>query len=164
MTGPIAAHFIENRQQLQKTLTSSLRPARVDVGAFDLFRRQLLQHIAEEERVLLPALTQGLGWPPLNREALRNDHASLATLCATRPERESVENLRDLFLQHAAVEEAAGGLYEMADQVLGPQGGAVLARARALPQIKLTPFDGSRWARELLGEVLRAAGLVPISG
>ncbi len=161
MTGVIAAHFIGTREQLQKALGATLRAGKVDVGAFDLFRRRLLQQIAEEERVILPALTQCLGGPPLYRAALRHDHAGLATLCAPLPERESVENLRELFAQHSAVEEAAGGLYEMADQLLGARAATVLAGARALPQVKLTPFNGGPWVRELLSEVLRAAGLAP---
>ncbi len=163
MTGIIRAHFINNREQLQKALGNSLRGDKVDVGAFDLFRRLLLAHIAEEERVLLPALSRALGCPPLNREALRHDHVGLATLCAPVPERESVKNLQALFLEHAAVEEAAGGLYELADRVLGAQAGSVLARARALPQIKLTPFHGGPWVRELLAEVLRASGVASSS-
>ena len=40
----------------------------------------------------------------------------------------------------------------------------MLASARALPQIKLTPFNCGPWARELLTEVLRAAGVAAGSG
>ena len=159
MTGLISSHFIKNREQLQRTLGTTLRGATVDVGAFDLFRRGLLRHIAEEERVLFPALTRALGAPPLNREALRHHHAGLATWCAPQPERESIENLQALFIEHAALEEAPGGLYEVADQVLGAQAASVLAQARALPPIKLTPFNCGPWVRQLLTEVLRASGV-----
>lgn len=159
MTGPISSYFLETRAQLHRALENSLRGDQVDVGAFDLFRRALLRHIAEEERVLIPSLTRALGGPPLYREALRHDHAGLATLCAPLPERESVENLRALFVQHAAVEEGEGGLYEQADQALAGQASTVLAAARALPQVKLTPFTCGRWARALLGEAVRASGV-----
>ena len=159
MTGLIASHFIENREQLQRTLGTTLRGATVDVGAFDLFRRGLLRHIAEEERVLFPALTRALGAPLVNRAALRHDHAGLAVWCAPVPERESIENLQALFLEHAAVEEAPGGLYQLADLVLGGQASSVLAQARALPPIRLTPFNCGPWARQLLAEALRASGV-----
>jgi hypothetical protein len=160
MPGPIALHFNETHAELDRALRESLpRGKKVHAPAFDRFRRLLLRHIAQEERVLMPALIKKLGQPPLFRDALRKDHAGFAALCMALPERESVENLRELFKHHVAHEEGPGGLYEWCDEALREEAVAVLAQVDALPPLKVAPFNRGKWGRELLAEVMRAAGL-----
>lgn len=160
MPGPLSSHFVGTHALLDQALRDCLcRPGQVDVPAFDRFRRLLLRHIAQEERVLMPALTKKLGGPPLFRNALRKDHAGFAALCVPLPEREWVENLGELFAHHAALEEGPGGLYERCDEVLRDEAARVIAAADALPPIELAPFNGGPWVRELLAEVLRATGI-----
>ncbi|MDP1825248.1 MAG: hemerythrin domain-containing protein [Archangium sp.] len=160
MPGPISSHFVAVHAQLDQALRECLKPpGKVDTAAFDQFRRLLLRHIAQEERVLMPALVKKLGSPPLFRNALRKDHAGFATLCVPLPEREWVENLGELFAHHAALEEGPGGLYPLCDEVLRDEAAAVIAAADALPPIKLAPFNGGPWVRDLLAEVLRATGI-----
>lgn len=160
MPGPISAHFLETHVRLDEALRRCLRqPGTVDVEAFDVFRRLLLRHIAQEERVIMPALVKKLGAPPLFRNALRKDHAGFAALCMPLPEREWVENLSELFAHHAAIEEGPGGLYPLCDEVLVAEAPAVIAAAEALPPLVLAPFNAGPWVRELLAEVLRATGI-----
>ena len=160
MSGLISTHFAATHQQLDAALRACLRePDAVDVKGFDDFRHLLLRHIAQEEKVLFPALIAKLGHPPLFRNALRKDHAGLAALCVPQPEREWVENLGELFAHHSAIEEAAGGFYELCDAVLGAEAKKVIATCEALPALRLAPFNRGPWVRALLGEVLRATGI-----
>jgi hypothetical protein len=160
MSAAISAHFAATHQQLDVALRACLgEPGQVDVKAFDDFRHRLLRHIAQEEKVLFPALIKKLGNPPLFRNALRKDHAGLAALCVPLPEREWVENLSELFEHHSAIEEAAGGFYALCDEVLGADAAEVIAAAEALPPLVLAPFNRGPWVRALLGEVLRATGI-----
>ncbi len=160
MPGPISSHFVETHAELDRALRDCMRsPGQVDLPAFDRFRRALLHHIAQEERVLMPALAKKLGSPPPFRNALRKDHAGFAALCVPLPEREWVENLGELFAHHAAVEEGPGGLYERCDAVLGPDSARVIARADALSPITLPPLSSGPLVRPLLAELLRATGI-----
>lgn len=160
MPGLISAHFAQTHLQLDAALRGCLlEPGKVEVARFDVFRRLLLRHIAQEEKVLFPALIRKLGHPPLFRNALRKDHAGLASLCVPMPDREWVENLGELFQHHASIEEGPGGLYELCDEVLADEAAEVLAAAEALPQLKLAPFNAGPWVRTLLAEVLKATGI-----
>lgn len=160
MRGAISSHFVETHVQLDQAMRDCLRrPGKVDAEAFDSFRRLLLRHIAQEERVLMPALVKKLGSPPLFRAALRKDHAGFAALCVPLPELEWVENLNESFHHHAAIEEGPGGLYPLCDEVLAADAASIIAAAEALPPIELAPFNGGPWVRALLAEVLRATGI-----
>lgn len=156
MRGPIAAYFAEGERSLEKAFENCLRPPHLDVAQFDLFRRQLLQRIAAEERILFPALLRKLGQPPLSREAIRRDHAGLASLCVTVPDREWIESLGSQLEAHVGVEE---GIYELSDEVLKSEAKTVVAALVALPPLKVAPFHAGRWGRELLTDVLAAIGL-----
>jgi hypothetical protein len=121
-----------------------------------VFRRQLLHRIAAEERILFPSLIRKLGHPPLFREAIRKDHAGLAALCVTLPDREWIESLGSQLEQHVGVED---GLYELSDEALQQEARGVVAQLRALPPLKVAPFHAGRWGRELMTDVLAATGL-----
>lgn len=160
MPGLITAHFAATHLELDAALRACLRqPGEVDVARFDVFRHLLLRHIAQEERVLFPALIRKLGHPPLFRNALRKDHAGLASLCVPLPDREWVDNLGELFEHHSAIEEAPGGFYALCDEVLAEEAGALLALADALPPLKLAPFNAGPWVRSLLVDVLQVTGI-----
>ncbi len=96
----------EQHHLLRAELTAWLATNGLGVAAFDLFRHHLLWHVSVEERVVMPALIRALGRPPDDRPGLRKDHAGIAALCVPRPEREWVENLRDLLDEHYRVEGA----------------------------------------------------------
>jgi hypothetical protein len=95
----------EQHHLLRAELTAWLATNGLGVAAFDLFRHHLLWNVSVEERVVMPALIRALGRPPDDRPGLRKDHAGIAALCVPRPEREWVENLRDLLDEHYRVEE-----------------------------------------------------------
>jgi hypothetical protein len=131
----------------------------VDLERFDRYRHQLLRHISLEEQVLMPALIAALGRPPDFRNGLRKDHAGIAALCVPAPEREWLENLRDLLDEHYRIEEEPGGFLDLCDQVLEPRTEAVLAAVERHPTPKLAPFKRGRPVRDQLRSVLLATGI-----
>lgn len=160
MSGPISRYFIAQHEAVRALLDRCLvGEASVDAVRFDEFRHRLLKLISVEERVLFPALVRRLGHPPVFRNALRKDHAGIAALCVPVPEREWVENLRDLLDHHARVEAAPGGFYEACDQALTDEMESLLAAMEALPPLTLAPFNAGPRVRELIARVLSATGI-----
>ena len=147
-------------QQLRAELSACLASHGVDVAAFDLFRHHLLWHVSVEERVVMPSLIRALGRPPDDRPGLRKDHAGIAALCVPRPEREWVENLRDLLDEHYRVEEAPGGFLSRCDEVLvSTLNDRVVADIEEHPTLTLAPFRKGPSVRAQVAEVLRLTGI-----
>lgn len=134
-------------------------PAGLDVERFDVFRHSLLRHISIEEQVVMPALLAVLGAPPGFRNGLRKDHAGIAALCVPLPEREWLENLRDLLDEHYRAEEEPGGLFDLCDRHLGARRDDVLAAIERHPAVTLAPFRRGRPVRDQLRTVLLATGI-----
>lgn len=152
----------EQHHQLRAELTACLATNGLDVAAFDLFRHHLLWHVSVEERVVMPALIRALGRPPDDRPGLRKDHAGIAALCVPRPEREWVENLRDLLDEHYRVEEAPGGFLSRCDEVLvSTLNDRVVADIEEHPTLTLAPFRKGPSVRAQVAEVLRLTGITP---
>ena len=149
-------------QLLRGELSACLATHGLDVVAFDLFRHHLLWHVSVEERVVMPSLIRALGRPPDDRPGLRKDHAGIAALCVPRPEREWVENLRDLLDEHYRVEEAPGGFLSRCDEVLvSTLNDRVVADIEAHPTLTLAPFRKGPSVRAQVAEVLRLTGITP---
>lgn len=159
MPGPIATTFAAEHQALRSLLRECLGPHGVDAARFDEFRQRLLQHIAVEEKVLLPALEQKLGHPTLTHDEVRKDHAGVAALCVPAPNRAWVEALMQQLEEHHRVEEGEHGFFALCDRWLADDAPSLFAAARALPPLQLTPFNDGRRVREHLAEVLEATGL-----
>ncbi len=160
MAGLFTAYFESEHQVLGQLLKKCRPPSGdVDVVAFDVFRRRLLQRIAAEERVLFPALVAKLGRRPLYRSALAKDHAGLVAICAPTPHREWVDGLWEQLDFHHAIEMADAGFCAQCDEFLGEEGDAVLAEAAALPQIDVPPFEEDQGVRRRIAELLVATGI-----
>ena len=133
-------------------------PAGIDLAAFDRFRHRLLWHISIEERLVMPALIRVMGRPPEGRNGLKKDHAGIAALCVPLPEREWVENLRDLLDEHYRVEEAS--LLPRCDELLsGALEARVVTEMEAHPPLVLSPFRRGPKVRAQVSELLRLVGV-----
>ena len=149
-------------QLLRGELSACLATSGLDVEAFDLFRHHLLWHVSVEERVVMPALIRALGRPPDDRPGLRKDHAGIAALCVPRPEREWVENLKDLLDEHYRVEEAPGGFLSRCDEVLvSTLNDRIVADINEHPTLTLAPFRKGPSVRAQVADVLRLTGITP---
>lgn len=105
---------------------------------------------------LLAALRHAPGW----RNGLKKDHAGIAALCVPRPEREWLENLRDLLDAHYRVEETDGGLLSTCDEVFtGALEQRVVEAIERHPPLTLAPFRRGSVVRSQIAALLQVLGV-----
>ena len=158
MPGCFATYFEDEHQVTLVLLARCCPPGGgVDRRAFEAFRHRLLQHIAREELVVLPALEAKLGHAPRWRRLLTQDHLALVKLCVVTPDREWVEGLSALLEFHRVQELKTHGLVASCDALLPRE---VLTRALALPPVQVpTLASDGRDVPLRLDRALRATGL-----
>src|SRR5262249_15215113 len=121
MLGPIARFLIQDHREIEVLLTATLASDPLDLQTFETFRERLLRHIGMEEKVLLPAARRARHGEPLPvAQQLRADHAALAALLVPTPSLALLAQIRDVLSAHNLLEEGAGGLYDLCDQLAGP--------------------------------------------
>ncbi|MCU0701650.1 MAG: hemerythrin domain-containing protein [Myxococcaceae bacterium] len=158
--GRISAVLTAMHDELRRDLDACLlAEGGVDVERFDTYRHALLRHISLEEQVLMPALIAARGRPPDFRNGLRKDHAGIAALCVPMPEREWLENLKDLLDEHYRIEEEPGGFLDQCDEALAARAETVLAAIARHPTPALAPFKRGRPVRDQLRSVMLATGI-----
>lgn len=161
MPSPLAGVLVRQHVVLRERLAACLRtPGEVDVDGFDEFRRALLRHVRDEEGIIIPWLARVMGADPQWRAGLRKDHVGIAALCVPLPEREWVENLRDLLDEHYRTEEAPGGFVDLCDRYLGAQSTELLAAMAVAPALELPAFRTGPTVKARLDQVLLAIGAV----
>ncbi len=144
---PVSGFLAEDHALLDGLLERAVRdPRAVEAGAYGEFRARLLRHIAIEEKILFPAIRSArAGEPHPDWVRLRIDHGAITSLLVPPPTPELVRELRSILVPHNAVEEAAGGVYDAADRLLGAETAATLQRMRDYPPVKVAPHrDGPR--------------------
>jgi len=147
MRGSITRYLMDDHDRLDAMLRESLaRPGKLGLKPFEAFRAGLLRHIALEEKILLPAARQSHGGEPLPiARRLRIDHGAIASLLVPTPTPEIAAELRSILEPHNVVEEEPGGLYEICEALLGGQAADLVARMRAYPEVKVSPYqDGPK--------------------
>jgi hypothetical protein len=132
----------------------------VDAARYEQFRRQLVQHIAIEEKVLMPALAGLLGQAfETVRNKLQQDHAAILALLVPTPNEVWLEDLREILVHHFAVEASPGQLHALAELYLRDDDQRLGESAAALPAIVLEPCEDGRGAPEVLARMMAAVGL-----
>lgn len=160
MNGPILRFLSEDHARLDALLArSSPRSGEILSGEFAAFRSGLLRHIAMEERVLFPLVLrmQGDRLQPTAAH-LRLDHAALAALLVPPPEPLIVNALRGILAVHNAIEESAGGFYEVCDQIVGQQADELLEKLRTFPAVPLLPHAAGPAVLKATRRALARAG------
>jgi hypothetical protein len=132
-------------------------PERFDRAAYDDFRAGLLRHIAMEEKVLLPDARRRRDGDPLPiAKRLRADHAALASLLVPTPTQAIVEAIRGILEPHNRLEEGPGGLYDTCERLAKVEADTVLARLKAVPEVRVAPYSDSPRVHEHIAKLLRA--------
>jgi len=131
----------------------------IDETAYAAFRGGLLKHIGMEEKILLPAAQDARGGEPLAAAAkLRSDHGALVALMVPTPTPAIVAAIRTILSGHNALEEGPGGVYEVCEQLAGPDAEALLAKLRAAPDVPVHPHMGGAKIIEVTRRALIRAG------
>lgn len=115
----------------------------VDREVYQELRRGLLQHIAMEEKVLIPAVRQA---DPddvehvANLLRLRRDHGRIAHLLTIEPQPFVIKELAGILGPHNALEEDEHGLYGRADALGRAEAERLVAEMKAVAPVKVAPF------------------------
>jgi hypothetical protein len=147
MPGTLARFFADDHVRLDTLLQRAMPvPGEIDRVAYAEFRTGLLKHIGMEEKILLPAAQRAQGGAPLPLAAkLRRDHGALAALLVPSPTPAIVSALRTILTAHNPLEEGTGGVYEVCEQLVGPEADTLLAQLRNVPEVPVSPHaDGPR--------------------
>ena len=158
MAAEVHRFLADDHARLDRLLQqASADPAGQGAAAYTAFRGGLLRHIAMEEKVLLPAARRLRGGEPLPIAArLREDHAALASLLVPTPTPAILGLVREILTEHNELEERAGGLYEVCEELAAGEREHLLAMLAATPEVPLARhFDGPR-IHEHIAELLRA--------
>ncbi len=139
--------------RLDELLEASLRGA---PETYDLFRRGLLRHIAIEERVLFPLLRSRRGLTPLEQQ-LHRDHAALAALLVPPPTAAELQEIASILQVHNELEESAGGLYAIVEELAGSELAALMTEVHAVPPVRVVPNTDSSVVRSSIERLVREA-------
>lgn len=155
--GALYQFLQQDHTRLDELLHRADAGAAIDAEAFASFRAGLLRHIAMEEKVLLPEARRLRGGEPLTvARRLRADHAALAGLLVPTPTRDLIASVRKILSEHNPLEEGPGGVYETCEALAGAGVDALVARVKAIPEVRVARyFDGAR-AFAAIESLLRA--------
>jgi hypothetical protein len=129
----------------------------VNTPAYDAFRRGLLRHIGIEERVLFPELRRRRGETALERQ-LHRDHAALAALLVPPPSASEILQIRTILSAHNPLEEDAGGLYEIIEELTGRELDGLVETVRTFPSVPVAPHSDTPLLRQTIEQLMREAG------
>jgi hypothetical protein len=158
--GPLSRFLSDDHERLDRLLQHAVAdPAKIDDAAYTEFRAGLLKHIGMEEKILLPAARAARGGEPLPMAArLRLDHGAIAALLVPSPTPKIVAALRAILSAHNAIEEGAGGLYDVCERLAGAQVGAWVARLRNAPEVPVAPYNNGPRVLPAARRALERAG------
>jgi len=143
MSGPIERFMTDDHGELDQLLSRADAAEPVDEATYADFREHLLRHIAMEEKVLLPFAKERRGEALPIAQQLRLDHGAIAKLLVPSPTHAICAELRALFVRHNPLEEGAGALYAICDELAGNEADAIVERLRAQPRVPVAKhYDG----------------------
>jgi hypothetical protein len=157
-TKPIHRFLASDHRRLESLLKKAGATDPINPVPYAAFRAGLLKHIGMEEKVLLPAAQQARGGAPLPiAERLRLQHGAIASLLVPTPTRAVLTALRSILHAHNEIEEGAGGVYQVCDELEGQDAEAVVARLRTYPEVPVhAHVDGPRIMAAIERALLRA--------
>jgi hypothetical protein len=160
MNGPLHRFFAADHRRLGTLLERSISEGGgVDLEPFDEFRAGILRHIGMEEKVLFPAIREGRrGEPHPGAAGLRVDHGAIAAILVATPTPALIGQIASILKPHNRREEEPGGVYEAADEALGPATAErLLEELRAFPEPPLKPYNDAPGVMKHIQETLEKA-------
>ncbi len=152
MRDAIVRYLAQDHARLDELLASAIAQ---DAEAYAQFRAGLLRHIAMEEKVLFAYARKQ---PELATmiDQLHADHAALASLLVPPPSGVLLRTIREILDEHNPIEEREGGLYDVCEQLVGPDADAVLARMTGVPAVRVSQHVDEPRIHEHIARMLEA--------
>jgi hypothetical protein len=152
--------LVDDHVRLSELLERAVsRAGEIDPAPYAAFRAGLLRHIGMEEKIVLPFIQMKRGGDPLPIAAkLRLDHGALASLLVPTPTSGIISTLRTVLEKHNPLEEGAGGLYEICQDLAGSEQESLLDRLRCAPEVRVAAHSDGPFVVKALRHALERAG------
>ena len=160
MQGVINQYLASDHTRLDKLLQQSV----VKLGAIAMepygeFRKGLLRHISMEEKVVLPTIARLQGGKKAEiAERIRLDHGALVALLVPPPSSSIVNTIISILELHNALEEEDGGLYQLLDNLSGPDADKIVEQLKAVPPVPVLPHKEKPEILEATRRAVERAG------
>jgi len=159
MAGPLYRYFIEDHRRLEALMNRAVAdPEKIDEAAYAAFRRGLLRQIGMEEKILLPAAQAARGGPLPMAAKLRLDHGALAALLVPLPSPPITAAIRAILADHDRIEESAGGLYDLCEQLMAGKMDVLMAEVRNAPDVGTIPHNNDPNVLDGVRRIMARAG------
>jgi hemerythrin HHE cation binding domain-containing protein len=164
--GPIETTLHAEHRRIDALLEKATAAAdALDLESYAAFRRALLRHIAQEEKILLPELRRLRRGDPVPIAArLRLEHGAIAALLVPPPSRSVIRTLRAVLEAHNPLEEGEGGLYETADRIAADEAADIAAKLRGAAEIPASSFSEGPKVLASVRRALERAGFRLVDG
>ena len=160
MPGVLYRYLSDDHDRLDGLLQRAMaKPGVIDMEPYAEFRSGLLRHIGMEEKIVLPAIArlQG-GRQASNAERLRLDHGALVALLVPPPTASIILTVSSILQVHNDLEEQEGGLYQLFEQLAGPETEKMLEQLKAAPAVPVLPHNEQPGVLEATRRAVARAG------
>jgi hypothetical protein len=160
LTGELQKYLSEDHARLDKLLAQSVENQHsIDLKPYSEFRQGLLRHIGMEEKIVLPAIMKFQnGRQAEIAQRLRLDHGALVALLVPPPSLAIVATIRSILAEHNPLEENAGGLYQLLDQLAGEETDMLLVKLKAAPEVPALPHNDRPGILDITRRAVERAG------
>ena len=160
MHGPLYQFFANDHNRLEALLNqAAANPKKIELSAYEEFRKGLLKHIGMEEKILLPAaqrLRGGKAFPIA--DTLKLDHGALVALMVPPPSPTIITAVRAILAKHNILEEELDGVYETCERLAGDELNDLLEKLHATPEVPTMPFNPKPHVLDATRRALARAG------
>ncbi len=160
MHGKLYHYFETDHKRLEALLDRATdKPGEFEMNAYGEFRSGLLRHIGLEEKILFPAAQNAKFPEPIpGLQKLRLDHGALTALLVPPPSGAIVAAIRAILVEHDALEESAGGPYDVCERLAGNDVDQLLTKVRNAPAVPVLPHRSEPFVLEATRRAVARAG------
>ncbi len=160
MPGVLYQYLSGDHDRLDGLLQRAVaKPGAIDMEPYAEFRKGLLRHIAMEEKIVMPEIArlQGGRQAPI-AERLRLDHGAIVALLVPPPTASIILTIRSILQVHNDLEEREGGLYQLFEQLTGPETEKVFGQLKGAPEVPVLPHNERPGVLEATRRAVARAG------
>ncbi|HVN48376.1 MAG TPA: hemerythrin domain-containing protein [Bacteroidota bacterium] len=156
----INKYFTKDHRRLESLLHRAFNSREnIDETAYAEFRSGLLKHIAMEEKILIPALSNVRDGAPYPLAAqLRLEHGAIASLLVLPPSVTVKNVLLGILQHHNKREESESGLYSDCDCLLSNAPENIMQKTMRYPDVPVMPYNDSPHAHDAARRAVARAG------
>ena len=160
MAGALYQYLADDHERLDSFFRRAVaKPGEIDTESYHEFRKGLLRHIAMEEKIVLPSIARWQGGKKAAiGERLRLDHGALVALLAPPPTPSIMLTIQSILEVHNKLEEQEGGLYNLLEDMAGPEAEQILAQLKSAPPVAVLPNNDKPEVLNAAKKVVARAG------